>query len=153
MKLLQQILMECEPVQNLLCMDSRVHALWNDMCFGLKPVSKEDTDNTPMEVELWWLKGNRRDPDMHPHGTKLLQELSQPVTPRGAGTPEGPGDNHKAQDLWGHGDVQICSGMRFSIPAEDNPNIYGGKPSWALLNLQWNLHCIAKMSGAADIPL
>jgi len=123
-----------EACHNLMCLAPSAHKYWEKAHFALKPIRLSD-DNKRLDVQFFWLvKGN------HTPVVSILQHPSLSVDLR-----RGPN-----RTVLVNADTLrvICSGDEISLEtsnAEQYP-----LPDVRLLEMQWFLHRVAAMSGAAE---
>ena len=121
---------------NLITLSSTAHSHWNQGLFALKHISGGGYEKTTeMVLELEWL------PD-HPELSREGVRLDQPV------------ENTSAPSLAGHGlfnvytDQRISSGYQFTLTTTNTETL--PLPDERLINLQWLLTRVLRMSGAAE---
>ncbi|KAH8820781.1 hypothetical protein F5884DRAFT_866722 [Xylogone sp. PMI_703] len=121
-----------EVCQNLICMCPNAHAYWGKAYFALKVINVSD-DKKSMTVKFFWLKRGKR------NARATLDT-----------TPEMPTDLdsiNKAKLYSTSNDQVIKSGTSIEITTDDPRK--KPLPSKELLDMQWVLHNLAAMSGAA----
>jgi hypothetical protein len=121
---------------NLITLCSTGHDLWNRGIFALKHISGGGYEKTTeMVLELEWLPS-------HPELSREGVRLDQPV------------ENTSAQFLAGHGLTNwrtrqvIDSGFQFTLTTTDTKDL--PLPDERLIDLQWLLTRVLRMSGAAE---
>ncbi|KAJ5081691.1 hypothetical protein NUU61_009955 [Penicillium alfredii] len=125
-----------EVPSNLLCLMTLVHTLWGKSCFALKPLQVAD-DRKSMQVQFCWLR-----PATYRSQVPITEK---PCLPRNLDC--GP----RNIKLWNClTEKKICSGEIIEIRTDD-PELRP-LPSAVLLQMQWILHRVLAMSGAADAP-
>ncbi|KAL1962943.1 hypothetical protein VTN77DRAFT_9039 [Rasamsonia byssochlamydoides] len=123
-----------EVCYNLMCLNPLAHRYHRKAYFALKPIEISD-DEKRLKVKIFWL-----DPSKPP--TKDVGIL---CTPSLEGKDRGP---NKAK-LYDHvTDRKICSGDELLFETNDPANM--PLPRMELLDMQWVLHRVAAMSGAAE---
>ncbi|KAL1965026.1 hypothetical protein VTN77DRAFT_6086 [Rasamsonia byssochlamydoides] len=125
-----------EVCQNLITLTSTVHVLWGAAFFALKPLELS-CDRKSLNVQFFWLRQYKRvEGGVFPS--------SKPSFP---GNLDGLPENIR---LWNCENMTpIRSGDIITLHTE-NPDSHP-LPSFALLEMQWFLHRIAALSGAADV--
>ncbi|OGM49474.1 hypothetical protein ABOM_001691 [Aspergillus bombycis] len=124
-----------EVTQNLLCLSTMMHDLWNSARLAFEPVDMSE-DKKFLTMRFWWL----------PH-RDYSPQVSLVVPPS---LPSGPKASSGNAKLWNcDTDEPIYSGQLITIRTQDPEAM--PLPSFALLKMQWFLNRIAAMSGAADV--
>jgi hypothetical protein len=125
-----------EVCQNLICLSPTAHAYWGKGYFALKPISLT-VDNKRLNLQIYWLSRNVYVPRVG------LQ--NPPSLP--AHLDHGP----NLSKLWDHEtEMKIHSGHEICLTTDD-PELRP-LPDCRLLEMQWILHRITAMSGAAEAP-
>ena len=123
-----------EVCQNLICLAPNAHAYWERAHFALKPIRLSD-DKKRLDVQFFWLSTNPYVPSVN--------VLNVPSLP--ANLDQGP----KLAKLLNHEtDAKIHSGCEISLETDDP--VSRPLPDFRLLEMQWFLHRVAAMSGAAE---
>ncbi|PYH91750.1 hypothetical protein BO71DRAFT_358790 [Aspergillus ellipticus CBS 707.79] len=126
-----------ETCRNLITLSPSAHAYWDRCLFALKP-RPPSADMKTMEVEFLWLPATKR---KHIPSRMLL-------TTR----PDLPSDRQSTgrcvKLMNGHTDHPVKSGDIITLKTND-PDEFP-LPSYELLQMQWVLHRIAAIRGAAD---
>ncbi|KAE8159808.1 hypothetical protein BDV40DRAFT_290665 [Aspergillus tamarii] len=128
-----------EACSNLMCMVNVAHKLWEKARFALKPLSLRE-DQKVLTVQFYWLPRNsysRKMPAIDIPGPFPSNLSSSKV-----------GGRHSAKLFNISTDTKICSGDILTF--ETNDPINHPLPSMELLNMQWVLHRVLALSGAAD---
>ncbi|OCK73514.1 hypothetical protein K432DRAFT_266146, partial [Lepidopterella palustris CBS 459.81] len=123
-----------EFCHNLISLAPHAHAYWTRAYFALKPISLSE-DKKRLDVQFFWLPPRSRTP-----GVDILQVPSLPEN-----LDQGPNCTalHSLQT-----DKRICSGDEFSLETDDP--VARPLPDFSVLEMQWFLHRITAMSGAAE---
>jgi hypothetical protein len=122
-----------ETCCNFICFSRSAHGYWTKAYFALKLIHLSD-DKKRLDVEFHWLRQ---------HNHSEIDILTVPQTSEGLES--GP----KAKLLRFPTDRIICSGKKISLTTDDP--VTRPLPHFALLEMQWILHRVAAMSGAAEI--
>jgi hypothetical protein len=122
-----------ETCCNLICLSRDAHAYWTKAYFALKPIQLSE-DKKSLDVEFHWLPKYNHSP------TPVLDILTLPKSLGGR-------DDMQLFDF--RTGQRICSGQRISLTTDDPDN--QPLPHLALLEMQWVLHRLTAMSGAAEI--
>jgi hypothetical protein len=122
-----------EEVYNLISLAPTVHAIWWRGLFALKPISESD-DKKTLKVQFFWQEKQMG----------LIPRISLTATPNST---EGL-DQTAGVWLFDKNGKKIQSGDCFELQT-DNPTSKP-LPSFELLELQWFLHRIQGMAGAAQ---
>jgi hypothetical protein len=123
-----------EEVYNLISLAPTVHAIWGRGLFALKPISESDDKKTLIVQFLWQEKQEIHFPKINLTTTPISTEgLEQTV----------------GIWLFDKNGKKIQSGDCFELQTDDP--IQKPLPSFELLELQWFLHRIQGMAGAADV--
>lgn len=121
-----------EEVYNLISLAPTVHAIWGRGLFALKPVSKS-ADNKTLKVRFFWQEKQGHFPKIDltttPISTKCLEQTA-------------------GVWLFDKNGKKIQSGDDFELQTDDPEQ--KPLPSFELLELQWFLHRIQGMAGAAE---
>ncbi|KAL5362415.1 hypothetical protein BJX96DRAFT_153904 [Aspergillus floccosus] len=112
-------------------MCKHVHALWDKARFALRPIQ---TTSTVVEVQFYWLPANEK---------KKLDARNKP----GIGMYRESAMGCKLFNV--RTEKVITSGEVIRITTPDPEKL--PLPSYELLELQWFLHRVAALSGAADV--
>jgi hypothetical protein len=122
-----------EVCQNLLCLCPNAHAYWERAYFALKPIRISD-DKKRLDVQFFWLSSNPYVPRIN-----ILQAPSLSAPDHGPNLAR----------LFNHETIsQICSGDEISLETDDP--VLRPLPNFMLLEMQWFLHRVTAMSGAAE---
>jgi HNH endonuclease len=122
-----------EVCQNLLCLCPNAHAYWERAYFVLKPIRISD-DKKRRDVQFFWLLSNP-----HVLGVNILQAPSLSAPDHGPNLAR----------LFNHETIsQICSGDEISLKTDDP--VLRPLPDFRLLEMQWVLHRVTALSGAAE---
>ena len=123
-----------ETCQNLICLSHDAHAYWGRAYFALKPIQLSDDEKT-LDVEFHWLpqRGYSAGVDV------TTSPTSSKVSDISAGTKLFHFPTEQA----------IHSGRKISLTTDDP--VKRPLPSFGLLEMQWILHRLVAMSGAAEI--
>ncbi|KAF2190392.1 hypothetical protein K469DRAFT_623444 [Zopfia rhizophila CBS 207.26] len=123
-----------EVCQNLICLAPHAHAYWERAYFALKPIGISD-DKKRLGVQFFWLPPRSHSPEVN-----ILQV---PLLP--ADLDQGPNlamiFNHQTRK-------EIRSGDEISLETDDPES--RPLPDFRLLEMQWFLHRVTAMSGAAE---
>jgi hypothetical protein len=115
---------------------SKILRIWGKAGFGLKPIELSD-DMKKHTVQFFWFKRG-----------SFLESMPLTKAPVLLTTGRaGPRDTKIFNCLT---EEVICSGDFFTLEVQD-PDQYP-LPSFELLEMQWKLHIVAAMSGAAEAP-
>jgi HNH endonuclease len=123
-----------ETCQNLICLSYDAHAYWGRAYFALKPIQLSDDEKT-LDVEFHWLpqRGYSAEVDV------TTSPTSSKVSDISAGT----------KLFHFPTEQEIHSGRKISLTTDDP--VERPLPSFGLLEMQWILHRLVAMSGAAEI--
>jgi HNH endonuclease len=122
-----------EVCQNLLSLSPNAHAYWERAYFALKPMRISD-DKKRLDIQFFWLSSNP-----HVPGVTILQAPSLSAPDHGPNLAR----------LFNHETItQICSGDEISLETDDP--VSRPLPNFRLLEMQWFLHRVTAMSGAAE---
>ncbi len=128
-----------ERVYNLICLSSSTHRIWAEGQFALKPISVSDDEKT-LTIQFFWQEKHR---DLQPAMSFLTRAIStegiNEITISGGGVSR----------LRNKDNVQVTSGDYFQIQTDDPAK--KPLPSFKLLELQWFIHRVIGMAGAADV--
>lgn len=123
-----------EVCQNLICLALHVHGYWERGYFALKPIRLSD-DKKRLDVQFFWLQQHKF--------ASQVNILQTPSLPKGLD--QGP----NFAKLWNHQtDKKICSGDEISLETDDPAT--RPLPDFKVLEMQWFLHRVTAMSGAAE---
>ncbi|KAJ9251760.1 hypothetical protein DTO207G8_5214 [Paecilomyces variotii] len=126
-----------EKCENLITLSPSAHAYWDRCLFALKP-RPPSADMKTMEVEFFWLPANKRK-DIAPYTILTSRpDLRSDLNSTG----------RCVKLLNGHTDCLVKSGDVITFKTH-NPQTHP-LPSYHLLQMQWVLHRIAAIRGAAD---
>ncbi|KAJ5628859.1 hypothetical protein N7490_011087 [Penicillium lividum] len=132
--------MNTEQIHNLITFSSTLHKAWDRCLCAFRPV-QVNKEETRMDVAFHWLP--LRDDRLRQKDKVLCLENPYSANDLPKWTP---GNNNYVYDM---GTQRVIpSGYIFTVKT-DNPK-ERPLPSFALLQLQWNLHRIAAMQGAAE---
>ncbi|KAE8444576.1 hypothetical protein EG329_014407 [Mollisiaceae sp. DMI_Dod_QoI] len=130
-----------EVVYNLISLAPQVHVIWGQGRFALKPIS-ESNDKKTLKVQFFWQEKQ----------SGPLQRMSLTTTPLSTeGLQQTTGAHGGHTWLFDKNGKKIQSGDCFEL--QTNDPIQKPLPSFELLELQWFLHRIQGMAGAADVEL
>ena len=123
-----------ETFHNLICLSPDAHAYWTRAYFALKPIQLSD-DKKTFDVEFHWMP-------QYNYSSKV-DILTSPQSSEGL--------DGRSKILLFHFPTkrEICSGQKISLTTDDP--VTRPLPHPALLEMQWMLHRVAAMSGAAEI--
>jgi hypothetical protein len=122
-----------EVCQNLLCLSPHAHAYWERAYFALKPMRISD-DKKHLNVQFFWLSLNP-----HVPGTTILQAPSLSASDQGPNLTR----------LFNNDTCAIIkSGDEICLETDDP--VSRPLPDFNLLEMQWFLHRVTAMSGAAE---
>ena len=122
-----------EVCQNLISLTSTAHDYWERAYFVLKPIRISD-DLKRLDVQFFWLSLASSTP-----AVKILQAPSISATNHGPNLARL--FNHETRQ-------EICFGDEISLETDDP--ILRPLPDFRLLEMQWFLHRVTAMSGAAE---
>jgi hypothetical protein len=122
-----------EICQNLICLCPNAHKYWGMAYFALKPIRISD-DKKRLDVQFFWLSSTPNVP-----GVNILQVPLLSVLDHGPNSTKL--TNYDTNKL-------ICSGDVFSLKTDDP--VLQPLPDFKLLEMQWFLHRVQAMSGAAE---
>lgn len=128
-----------EACSNLICLSPNAHLMWSHGIFALKPLELTDND-TRFVVRFFW----QPRPD---HNFEDFVDLVKEP-------PRSDNLNSIGKDFWlcclnNDGTCKnIQSGQTFSLHTNDPTN--QPLPSWDLIEMQWTLQRLVRMSGAAE---
>lgn len=126
-----------ETCSNLMCMTNLAHELWEKAVFALKPLSLSE-DKRQLQVQLYWLPMNKY------RRTMSVTAAPEPF-PRNLSSTN---DTYKTW-LWNMAThTRVCSGDILTFKTDDP--VGHPLPSMELLNMQWILHRVLALSGAAN---
>jgi hypothetical protein len=123
-----------EEVYNLISLAPTVHAIWGRGLFALKPISESDDKKTLTVQFLWQEKQEGHFPK--------IDLTTTPISTKGL-------EQTAGVWLFDKNGKKIQSGDYFELQTDDP--IQKPLPSFELLELQWFLHRIQGMAGAADV--
>jgi hypothetical protein len=126
-----------EEVYNLISLAPTVHAIWGRGLFALKPISESD-DKKTLTVQFLWQEKQEKQKGLFPR----MSLTTTPISTKGL---------EKTTGVWlfDKNGKKIQSGHFFELQTDDP--IQKPLPSFELLELQWFLHRIRGMAGAADV--
>ncbi|KAF2184433.1 hypothetical protein K469DRAFT_709182, partial [Zopfia rhizophila CBS 207.26] len=122
-----------EACQNLICLAPHVHKYWEKAYFALKPIRISD-DKKRLDVQFFWLPSNP-----HVRGVDILQVPLLPDSDQGPNLARL--INHETCEM-------ISSGCEISLETDDP--VSRPLPDFRILEMQWFLHRVTAMSGAAE---
>lgn len=122
-----------EVCQNLLCLCPNAHAYWEKAYFVLKPIGIS-ADKKHLDVQFFWLSSNP-----HVLGVDILQAPSLSASDHGP---------NLTRLLNSETCTVIRSGDEISLQTDDP--VLRPLPDFRLLEMQWFLHRVTAMSGAAE---
>ncbi|KAB8076434.1 hypothetical protein BDV29DRAFT_200197 [Aspergillus leporis] len=125
-----------ETLINRLCLAASIHRMWGKAEFGLKPIELSD-DRKKLTVQFFWFKRGSFSERMPLTKAPVLLTTGR----------AGPRDTKVFNCLT---EEVICSGDFVTLEVQD-PDQYP-LPSFELLEMQWTLHMVAAISGAAEAP-
>lgn len=133
---------DTERVQNLITFMALVHTYWDNTLYALRPISI-NTKKTSMEVAFHWLPAPGK---ITKKASDSIETMRHPFPHDINSFTESPGENICLI----HGEMRslIRSGHIFTLETDDPKS--KPLPSMELLELQWILHRIAAMRGAAE---
>ncbi|KAF2194206.1 hypothetical protein K469DRAFT_744878 [Zopfia rhizophila CBS 207.26] len=124
-----------EVCQNLICLCPNAYAYWEKAYFALKPIRMSD-DKKRLDIQFFWLSSN---PHVHVPEVNILQVPSLSALDQGPNLAK----------LFNHEtNMPICSGYEISLETDDP--VSRPLPDFRLLEMQWFLHRVTAMSGAAE---
>lgn len=126
-----------ELCENLLCLAPHVHRLWGDCCFALQPLHLRD-DGKELVTRFYWL------PEAMRETVQVQDKPSISLHP--------PAETF---NLWFEntdGSARKMNSGDLVIFQTKDPETLP-LPSWDLLQMQWILHRISALSGAANVPM
>jgi hypothetical protein len=122
-----------EVCRNFICLAPHAHAYWERAYFALKPIRISD-DKKRLDIQFFWLSSNTPIPGVNILQVPLLSALDQ-----------GP----NLAKLFNHEtNTKIYS--RYEISLETNDPVLRPLPDFRLLEMQWFLHRVTALSGAAE---
>ncbi|OCK75020.1 hypothetical protein K432DRAFT_270491, partial [Lepidopterella palustris CBS 459.81] len=123
-----------EVCYNLICLSPDAHAYWGRAYFAFKPISLSE-DKKRLVVQFYWLTP--------PNRASTVEILQVPSLPKDSD--RGPNStmlfNHETGE-------KICSGHALSLTTDDP--VTQPLPDRRLLEMQWFLHRVTAISGAAE---
>jgi hypothetical protein len=122
-----------EVCQNLICLAPHAHAYWERAYFVLKPIRISE-DKKRLDLQFFWLVTNP-----HVIGVNILQ------APSVSASDQGPNQTM----LFNTESRKIRSGDEISLETDDP--VLRPLPDFKLLEMQWFLHRVTAMSGAAEL--
>ncbi|GAB1206335.1 hypothetical protein APSETT445_005020 [Aspergillus pseudonomiae] len=128
-----------ETCSNMICMVNVAHMLWEKARFALKPLSISENQRA-LTVQFFWLPTN-----LYFHEIPALEAPSPFPRDLSSSTVNG---EHSAKLYNIATDRKLCSGDIITFET-DNP-VSHPLPSMELLEMQWVLHRVLALSGAAD---
>lgn len=136
----QPEIINTEQVQNLMTLSTQVPGYWDRCVCAFRPI-EVNPERTEMTISFHWLP-------LRDEGMKAADFVPTDRNPYGRGHQgfdETPGNGNFVVTA----DKKIItSGYIFTVTTDDPRK--KPLPSFALLNLQWHLHRIAAMKGAAE---
>ncbi|KAB8276194.1 hypothetical protein BDV30DRAFT_236028 [Aspergillus minisclerotigenes] len=128
-----------ETCSNLMCMANVAHKLWEKGRFALKPLSLSE-DQKVLTVQFYWLPTNS--------GSKKMPAIETPA-PFPGNLSSSTVNGQPSAKLYNIAtDAKLCSGHIITFKTDDP--VGHPLPSMELLNMQWVLHRVLALSGAAD---
>ena len=127
-----------ELCENLLCLSPDAHRLWGACYFALQLLHLRD-DGKELITRFYWL------PEFTPRNVQVQNKPSIPLHP-----PSELFNLIKIEDTDGSSH-KINSGELVIFRTKDPENL--PLPSWDILQMQWILHRICALSGAANDPI
>ncbi|KAF2184436.1 hypothetical protein K469DRAFT_688896 [Zopfia rhizophila CBS 207.26] len=122
-----------EVCQNLICLAPHAHKYWEKAYFALKPIRISE-DKKRLDIQFFWLSSNPYVPRVN-----ILQVPSLSALDRGPNLAR----------LFNHETcAKISSGYEISLQTDDP--VSRPLPDFRLLEMQWFLHRVTAMSGAAE---
>ncbi|EPE24892.1 hypothetical protein GLAREA_11473 [Glarea lozoyensis ATCC 20868] len=128
-----------EEVYNLISLAPTVHEIWGQGLFALKPISMSEDQKT-LKVQFFWQE-RQKGP------LPRMSLTTTPISTEGLQQTTGAHGGHTW--LFDKNGKKIQSGDCFTLQT-DNP-IQKPLPNFELLELQWFLHRIRGMAGAAEV--
>jgi hypothetical protein len=122
-----------EVCQNLICLAPNAQAYWERAYFALKPIRISD-DKTRLDIQFFWLSSNP-----HIGGVDILQAPSLSASDQGP---------NLTRLFNNETCAVISSGDEISLQTDDP--VRRPLPDFKLLEMQWFLHRVTAMSGAAE---
>ncbi|OCK79258.1 hypothetical protein K432DRAFT_270588, partial [Lepidopterella palustris CBS 459.81] len=123
-----------EACHNLICLCPSAHRYWEKAYFALKPIRISD-DKRRLDIQFFWLPLYN-----HASQVRILQRPSLP-----SGLDRGP----YFTKLWNvYTEKKICSGDEIFLETDDP--VARPLPDFRLLEMQWFLHRVTAISGAAE---
>ncbi|OCK86096.1 hypothetical protein K432DRAFT_421279 [Lepidopterella palustris CBS 459.81] len=123
-----------EICYNLICLCPNAHRYWEKAYFALKPI-RLSNDKKRLDVQFFWLP-----PRHHVYQVGILQRPSLP-----SALDRGP---NKTMLFNLDTCKKICSGDEISLETDDP--VSRPLPDFRVLEMQWYLHRVTAMSGAAE---
>ncbi|KAJ9239662.1 hypothetical protein DTO169E5_4174 [Paecilomyces variotii] len=124
-----------EHCANLICLTPSARRLWEKARFALKPFEPSE-DKKKMQVQFFWMPTHQY--------SKFVRWTMPPSIPSDLKC------GNLGAKLWnGNQDKRMISGDMITITTE-NPDT-NPLPSFDLLQMQWILHRLVAISGAADV--
>ncbi|KAF2177893.1 hypothetical protein K469DRAFT_754850 [Zopfia rhizophila CBS 207.26] len=124
-----------EVCQNLVCLAPHAHVYWERAYFALKPIRMSD-DKKRLDIQFFWLSVNPRVTGVNVSQVPLLP----------ANLDQGP---NLVKLFNNETDTKIHSGCEISLKTDD-PALRP-LPDFRLLEMQWFLHRVTAISGAAEL--
>ena len=122
---------------NLICLAPDAHDMWNDGEFALKPLELS-SDNTELTVQFFWQVRNMYDADSR------IDLLTEPASSKGLNE----GDGRRLFDYDDNG-----NSFRTSLLIQDHLTGRTTVTKLGSVEMQWYLHRLVAMSGAAGWPI
>jgi hypothetical protein len=123
-----------EVVNNLMCLCPNAHKYHERASFALEPREISD-DKKRLKVKFFWLP--------------LYQQSSRVDLLHTPSIPEDLDQGPRGLKMWNvQTEKKICSGDEICLETNDPERL--PLPDWRLLDMQWILHRVAAMSGAAE---
>lgn len=126
-----------ELCENLLCLCPSAYRLWGACYFAFQPLHLRD-DGKELITRFYWL------PEVTPHKVQVQDKPSISLHP--------PAEllNLRVENTDGSAH-KMNSGDLVIFQTKDPENL--PLPSWDILQMQWILHRIGALSGAANVPI
>jgi hypothetical protein len=129
---------------NLISLTPTAHDMWNRGLFALKPL-KLSRNQKKLTVQFFW-----QVPGNHDVGDRI-DLLTEPTSSKGLEIVANESNKHWLTRLENDGSTpRIRSGETFTFTTKDPKNL--PLPSLELLEMQWVLHRLVGMCGAAEWP-
>ncbi|KAF5861057.1 hypothetical protein ETB97_000746 [Aspergillus alliaceus] len=129
-----------EICPNLMCMSNLAHKLWETARFALKPLSISE-DQRVLKVKFYWMSINK-------FSDNMSSKKAPSPFPDGRLSSIKVEDKHNAKLFNINTEKALRSGDVLTFKTDDP--VGHPLPSMELLNMQWALHRVLALSGAAD---